>query len=308
MANNYQQATTAPPLPLTERHDLILKAAGLGSEEEIRALGLDDEALAFCLELTEDDDAALVGVDWWKDGDGTTFIIGESGNLERLAQLLQMILLDLPADEHPFVTIEWAETCSKMRVGEFGGGACFITRDDVRWFSTGEWLRRQVKALQGEIPEPGDFPGIVATDLAPHVRRLLDRIADGVRKAVPDCDVSDCGAIADMDDDGEPTWLVGFEHGGNVVDLTFTVTSEEARDGSDGHGVGLLMGAVRDGGEVVADWAPYNFTDKLWVQPDGPASLAEMRRRLGVDGGGLETLADEFGAAIAEALGAEGDA
>lgn len=40
----------------------------------------------------------------------------------------------------PWIAIEKSFTCSKMRPDGFGGSACFITADDVRYMSTSSWL------------------------------------------------------------------------------------------------------------------------------------------------------------------------
>ncbi len=38
------------------------------------------------------------------------------------------------------VGFTWSETCSKPRLGEFGGGACFITAEEIKWMSAYSWL------------------------------------------------------------------------------------------------------------------------------------------------------------------------
>lgn len=42
---------------------------------------------------------------------------------------------DLPG----YAVIEWANTCSKLRAGEFGGGAVVITKNEARSMSTWGW-------------------------------------------------------------------------------------------------------------------------------------------------------------------------
>ena len=59
------------------------------------------------------------------------------------AEVLQEILRGLPEEEYPHITYEYAETCSKMRPGEFGGGAIFITREEIVWTNSSEWLRQR---------------------------------------------------------------------------------------------------------------------------------------------------------------------
>ena len=42
-------------------------------------------------------------------------------------------------------SLEWANTCSKPRPGEFGGGAVIVTRNNTEWFTTGQWISRKVQ-------------------------------------------------------------------------------------------------------------------------------------------------------------------
>lgn len=57
----------------------------------------------------------------------------DSGSPESAAHLIKMLLdADLLAVPE-FVVLEWAETCSKPRPGEFSGGACMISREGIEW-------------------------------------------------------------------------------------------------------------------------------------------------------------------------------
>jgi hypothetical protein len=62
----------------------------------------------------------------------------ESCDLEIVAELIHQFLKRWrPTDT---VELSWAETCSKMRVGQFGGGACLITADWVYWPPQDLWV------------------------------------------------------------------------------------------------------------------------------------------------------------------------
>lgn len=63
------------------------------------------------------------------------------------ATVFQAIVARHP-DQVPFVTVEMAFTCSKMRPDGFGGGAELITADDVRWINTSRWLAERIEALK----------------------------------------------------------------------------------------------------------------------------------------------------------------
>lgn len=54
----------------------------------------------------------------------------------------------------PWVSMEKAYTCSKMRPDGFGGSAIFITADDMKHVSTGYWLEEQIDKLEGSTPDP----------------------------------------------------------------------------------------------------------------------------------------------------------
>lgn len=81
-----------------------------------------------------------------RDGDQVWIAMEEGGDLELLATILQYAMDTLPEveDRQGF---QWAETCSKPRVDEFGGGACFIARGQpTKWLFTGQWLAQQVES------------------------------------------------------------------------------------------------------------------------------------------------------------------
>jgi hypothetical protein len=77
--------------------------------------------------------------------------------------LLQRILKTLDSETYLHITIEGASTCSKMRSGEFGGFAYFITREEVRYMSTWAWLHEAETTKKKEMPNdqpkrPGRHP------------------------------------------------------------------------------------------------------------------------------------------------------
>jgi len=72
------------------------------------------------------------------------FYAEEYGNWYHAAKLVQ----DLFRERHPDASwcIAWAETCSKARPGEFGGGAAFVTAERIEILSTYEWLQKKADA------------------------------------------------------------------------------------------------------------------------------------------------------------------
>jgi len=47
-------------------------------------------------------------------------------------------------------TVTWAETCSKPRVGQFGGGAMFVTARTIETTRLDDWTDKRLKAHTGE--------------------------------------------------------------------------------------------------------------------------------------------------------------
>lgn len=127
MANNYTQATVSPELP-----------AALFSDDELSAL------------------SSACGLSCERAGDNLYFFAemyfcerGEDENgfgIDCLA-LFQEKLLRLDPAAYPYISINGAATCSKMRSDEFAGFAFLITRDAIRSMSTWEWLHEQTQGL-----------------------------------------------------------------------------------------------------------------------------------------------------------------
>lgn len=79
--------------------------------------------------------------------EGVVYLYSEGeGNFSNLVLLVQEFLSKFRQNE--FFCIEWADTCSKPRAGEFGGGAAFITANDTKYMSTSDWIRQQVAEFQ----------------------------------------------------------------------------------------------------------------------------------------------------------------
>jgi hypothetical protein len=54
-------------------------------------------------------------------------------------------------------SMEWADYCSKPRVGEFGGGACVVTKDEIHFIHTNDWVYQKLAEIKDEPlqrPEP----------------------------------------------------------------------------------------------------------------------------------------------------------
>ena len=133
MADNYCQATVWPELPASLFDDaeieLLESACGLACEPS-------KDMLYFFAEEYFSEEG--------EDVDGTAM---------NCITLLQSKLQQLDASRFPNITIEGAHTCSKMRPGEFGGFAFFITRDEVQFISSSEWLSQRKCESNRDNPE-----------------------------------------------------------------------------------------------------------------------------------------------------------
>lgn len=122
MANNYMPATVSPNLP-----------ASLFSASELNAL-----AICGLSRESHDGTICFFAEDYFSEEDE-----GEDGKPVNCITLLQSKLKLLDPAGTPHIVIEGAATCSKMRQGEFGGFAYFITRERVRFTATWQWVDEQ---------------------------------------------------------------------------------------------------------------------------------------------------------------------
>lgn len=160
MANNYTQGTVSPRvIPLTDE----MKAVIDWSEDESvlnkdgnRQDDVEDDAwfekqapvdrIAIELGLYGDDEYRSGQLSYKERGDGS-YLYCEYGANDSTVRVLQWILKQLP-EEITHLSLEGAFTCSKLMPGEFGGFACFITRDWVQWSGTQSWLRGMENLLK----------------------------------------------------------------------------------------------------------------------------------------------------------------
>ena len=73
----------------------------------------------------------------------------EYGNVDRVADLVQEFFKEFRPDG--IFTLSWSDTCSKPRLGEFGGGAVCVTRNTVEWMTTDDWLTDKQKGHEAEL-------------------------------------------------------------------------------------------------------------------------------------------------------------
>jgi hypothetical protein len=82
----------------------------------------------------------------------------DSGNVELVAHLLQKFIKRFRPDQCWSLT--YATTCSKPRVSEFGGGAVFITADEIRWQDAYEFVEQERAAFKQNGKPQGPCFGV----------------------------------------------------------------------------------------------------------------------------------------------------
>lgn len=80
------------------------------------------------------------------DREGLWFHADECGDVEYTAELLSSFLTALNLDT--ILSFSWANTCSKMRLDEFDGGAVVISKDETRFLSPSRWIDAQVAEIK----------------------------------------------------------------------------------------------------------------------------------------------------------------
>jgi hypothetical protein len=96
----------------------------------------DCDTLDFDYEFDDDD------TDW---GHHLWIYVEESGDPARPAQLVQKFLRRFRPDQCWGLT--FAQTCSKLRVGDFGGGAVFVTADKIKWNNAFNFVEEEQRSF-----------------------------------------------------------------------------------------------------------------------------------------------------------------
>ena len=158
MANNYLQFSEALTIETAEERawvewhmELPSKAEEVPEEEE-ETSKVYQEYLRIA-ELYEFDDIySNFDFEWEieESGDKVSMWIyaEEGGNVSNVATFVQQFLRKFHPDKCWSLT--WAETCSKMAVGEFSGGAVFVTAEKIEWMGAYDWAQSMQKEFNGK--------------------------------------------------------------------------------------------------------------------------------------------------------------
>lgn len=159
MADYYSQAIFQPSIP---KHLL--------TDEDRRFI----EAFSITLEPDGEDKFYLYADEWCCNGyldseelDGEEIELTEDDLLNRFQKIIRR-----SSGELLWISKESAYTCSKMRPDGFGGGAIFITADDIQYSFTGQWLEERISETETGNIGPG-------TDDPPPVKPIVGVILEG---------------------------------------------------------------------------------------------------------------------------------
>ncbi len=95
----------------------------------------------------EDRDPNCLDIDYdFNDAESELWIYAaESGNPDLAVHMVQRFLKQFRPNECWSLTYSW--TCSKLRVGEFGGGGVFVTADEIKWDDAAGFVEKQRHAF-----------------------------------------------------------------------------------------------------------------------------------------------------------------
>jgi hypothetical protein len=143
MANNYRQFSFA--LKLANKKEavwfqkLLEKASDTEDPESGGTMADFDWTVYGHVKPPEGTHQELQGPHvWFRDN-------GEYGNVDHIADLVQMYLKKF--SPQGYFTMSWADTCSKHRLGEFGGGFAVVTAKEQHWMDENSLETKHAKTL-----------------------------------------------------------------------------------------------------------------------------------------------------------------
>jgi len=131
MADNYRQFSFS--LKLNNKKEVAWFQKILSKAQET------DDEWGTCADFDWSTDSAEPLHIWFRDNGG-------SGNVEQIAKFVEKYFKKFQPNGYFVVT--WADTCSKQRTDEFGGGIAVVKATGTAWFQEGPWVRKQTKGLE----------------------------------------------------------------------------------------------------------------------------------------------------------------
>lgn len=147
MANNYTWASFEVP---TKRPDEVRACLDhitdfVNGYRDDQPAVLHGTVFAAAVQAQRDDLGYVSGA-YEVTNDAVWFSHDESIDMEWAVTLAQIVLF--MNDDHRTYTAEWADTCSKPRLGEFSGGAVAFNRFASKWKTTADMARELAQSLE----------------------------------------------------------------------------------------------------------------------------------------------------------------
>lgn len=190
MANNYLEfSEVLEKLNKRERNWLARQLESVthdqfAQERGLPASGEDDDNWQLARFLAEDDELRKEAIEnsehtgfqyAFEDEGKTLWLYAEqSANIEYLAAFVQKFLRQFRPQRS--FRLSYSCTCSKPRVGEFGGGALFVTANRIEYCSTDDWLEDCTK--QHELTVKADALAAEAAKLGIDPAELDELVHD----------------------------------------------------------------------------------------------------------------------------------
>lgn len=83
--------------------------------------------------------------------EGLWFHHDESGNVDNVGAFVSHLLKKLPDNKR--VVFEWACDCSRPVLDGYGGGACVVTKDQIKILGTGDLIQKMLNELKEDEKE-----------------------------------------------------------------------------------------------------------------------------------------------------------
>ena len=138
MADYYTNFSVVIPLPDERAQEHALHIARSGSR------GYFDDELPqdFPNELKDSvEDWSFDTEPDTEEGRPALWLHSECGGMDAACGFIHHLLKHF--DPEGRVSLEWSHDCSKPLVDAYGGGAAFITAEEIHSFSTAQWLEQQ---------------------------------------------------------------------------------------------------------------------------------------------------------------------
>lgn len=134
MANCYTQFSEVIPCENEEQVEWLMGSLATAVKDE----GCESE---------DSDDDGYPPCEFERDGSGVWVHSEDGGDLEALVNVICSFQEKFSIGD-PW-SLAWAETCSRPRVGEFGGGAIVVYKGEAEWINTWDWCEEKKKEKVG---------------------------------------------------------------------------------------------------------------------------------------------------------------